>query len=302
MIIGHDRVLDKAAIIEQKDNETAFSTERLNRWRLATVTQVEETKLVLSIIPIWIASLPFGICVAQASTFFIKQGSIMNRKITGSFEMPPASLYSFAAVSMIITVSFYDKVLVPFLRRFTGNERGMSILQRIGIGMVFAALAMAVSATVERKRLRVAELEGGSMDSMSVFWLAPQFMILGIADGFTVVGLQEYFYDQVPDSMRSLGIAFYLSAMGASNFVSSFLISVVDNLTERGGGDGWFAKDLNRSRLDCFYWLLAAINVLNLGVYAYLATGYSYKRVQGQGRVGITNTPEREYDDDNVKV
>lgn len=55
-------------------------------------------------------------------------------------------------------------------------------------------------------------MEGNSADpvSMSVFWLAPPFMILGTGDAFSLVGLQEYFYDQVPYIMRSLGIAFYL--------------------------------------------------------------------------------------------
>ncbi|THG18418.1 hypothetical protein TEA_023762 [Camellia sinensis var. sinensis] len=37
---------------------------------------------------------------------------------------------------------------------------------------------------------------------MSVFWLAPEVIILGIGDGFTLVGLQEYFYDQVSNSMN----------------------------------------------------------------------------------------------------
>ncbi|ONK76875.1 uncharacterized protein A4U43_C02F760 [Asparagus officinalis] len=276
------RFLDRAAIIEQKTNVDVVA----DKWRLATVTQVEELKLLLSVIPIWVASLPFGICVAQASTFFIKQGSIMNRKITANLEIPPAALYSFAAISMIISVSFYDKMLVPLLRKITRNERGITILQRMGIGMMFSVLSMVVSALIEKKRLNV--------HSMSVFWLVPQFTILGIADGFTVVGLQEYFYDQLPDSMRSLGIAFYLGVMGASNFLSSFLISAVDNITERGGGDGWFAKDLNKSRIDCFYWLLAGISGLNLGVYAYVATRYSYKKVKGQGRVGVGDTFESE--------
>ncbi|KAG1339279.1 protein NRT1/ PTR FAMILY 5.6 [Cocos nucifera] len=286
------RFLDKAAIIEHREDEAAFAAEKLNTWRLATVTQVEETKLILAMVPIWLASLPFGICIAQTSTFFIKQASIMDRKLAGGFEIPPASVYSLAAISMIITVSFYDKILVPFLRRATGNERGMSILRRIGIGMVFSMVAMAVAAIVERKRLRVAEAEQTSVVSMSVFWLAPQFIILGFGDGFTLVGLQEYFYDQVPDSMRSLGLAFYLSVLGTANFLSSLLITVVDHLTGEGGRAGWFSKDLNRSRLDLFYWLLAAINAVNLCGYAYQASRYSYKNVQR--KVGIAGFPEQD--------
>ncbi|XP_073113183.1 protein NRT1/ PTR FAMILY 5.6 isoform X2 [Elaeis guineensis] len=286
------RFLDKAAIIEHRDDEAAFEAEKLNTWRLATVTQVEETKLILAMVPIWLASLPFGISIAQTSTFFIKQASIMDRKLAGGFDIPPASVYSLAAISMIITVSCYDKILVPFLRRATGNERGISILRRIGIGMGFSIVAMAAAAIVERKRLRVAEAEQTSVVSMSVFWLAPQFIILGFADGFTVVGLQEYFYGQVPDSMRSLGLAFYLSVLGTANFLSSLLITVVDHLTGEGGRAGWFSKDLNKSRLDLFYWLLAAINAVNLCGYVYQASRYSYKNVQR--KVGIANFTEQD--------
>lgn len=288
--VGYDlylthRFLDKAAILE---GEEETSTEvKHNPWRLATVTKVEELKLVLNMIPIWLTSLLFGVCVAQTSTFFVKQGATLNRKIGHNFHIPPASIYSLAAVGMMISVTFYEKMLVPILRKASGNERGINILKRIGIGMIFSVLAMSVAAMVERKRLRVAKEEinmlhdyGKKVElSMSVFWLAPQFIILGLGDGFTLVGLQEYFYDQVPDSMRSLGIAFYLSVIGAGSFLSSFLIIIMDHLTKKGG-KSWFGKDLNSSRLDNFYWLLAAMNLLNLCVYVLLARRYTYKNVQ----------------------
>ncbi|KAL3839476.1 hypothetical protein ACJIZ3_024067 [Penstemon smallii] len=266
------KFLDKAAIIE--------ATEDNNPWRLVTLTRVEEVKLIINMIPIWITTLPFGICVAQAATFFIKQGTTLNRKITHDFMIPPASIYALAAIGMITSVTIYDKVLVPFLRKVTKNERGISILQRIGIGMIFSIATMVVAALVERKRLNLVEKNPlkGSI-SMSVFWLAPQFLIIGFGDGFTLVGLQEYFYDQVPDSMRSLGIALYLSVMGAANFLSSLLITFVDHVTEKGG-KSWFGKDLNSSRLDYFYWLLAGITAVNLCVYAFVARKYSYKNVR----------------------
>uniref|UniRef100_A0A5B6ZFF5 Uncharacterized protein n=1 Tax=Davidia involucrata TaxID=16924 RepID=A0A5B6ZFF5_DAVIN len=272
------KFLDKAAILEDKEN----STKQQNPWKLATVTKVEEMKLIFNMIPIWLTCLPFGICVAQASTFFIKQSTTLNRKITHGFLIPPATIYSLAAVGMIVSVTVYDKILVPMLRRVTKDERGIKILQRIGIGMVFSITTMVVAGLVERKRLSV--LEKGSSTSMSVFWLAPQFIIIGVGDGFTLVGLQEYFYDQVPDSMRSLGIAFYLSVMGAANFLSSLLITIVDHVTEKNG-QSWFGKDLNSSRLDNFYWLIAAITAVNLCVYVCLARQYSYKNVQGRAVV-----------------
>ncbi|KAJ6699535.1 OLIGOPEPTIDE TRANSPORTER-RELATED [Salix purpurea] len=270
------RFLDKAAIV--KDREVG--AEQQNPWRLATVTKVEEMKLLLNLIPIWLATLPFGISIAQTTTFFIKQGTMLNRNIGNGFQIPPASVYAVAAIAMIVTVTIYEKILIPVVRRATGNERGIKILQRIGIGMLFSVATMVVSALVERKRLSVVAKDPvkGSL-SMSVFWLAPQFIIIGVGDAFTLVGLQEYFYDQVPDSMRSLGIAFYLSVIGASNFLSSLLITAVDHVAEKNG-KSWFGKDLNSSRLDNFYWLLAGMTAANLFVYVLLARRYSYKNVQ----------------------
>ncbi|XP_043698120.1 protein NRT1/ PTR FAMILY 5.6-like [Telopea speciosissima] len=269
------KFLDKAAIIE--DNKKG-SIEK-SPWRLSTVTKVEEMKLILNMIPIWLSSLTFGLCVAQSSTFFIKQASTMNRRISinhHGFMIPPATIYAIAAIGMIISVVIYDKILEPVLRKARGKERGIEILQRIGIGMLFSSITMVTAALVERKRLEAVER---GISPINVFWLTPQFMIIGFGDGFALVGLQEYFYDQVPDSMRSLGIAFYLSVIGVGNFLSSLLITVVDHLTQ-SHGRSWFGKDLNSSRLDKFYWLLAAMNGVNLCFYAFVARRSSYKNVQ----------------------
>lgn len=115
------------------------------------------------------------------------------------------------------------------------------------------------------------------------------FHDIWIGDGFTIVGLQEYFYDQMPDSMKSLRISLYISVMGAASFMSSLLITAVDHFTGKMEKGSWFAKDLNKSRLDLFYWLLAGINGVNLCVYVFVATRYSYKFLQ---RVGLSEMRE----------
>lgn len=275
------RFLDRAAIVEVEAEHGVGEAAASGPWRLATVTQVEETKLVLTMVPIWVATLPFGMAAAQVSTFFIKQGSVMDRRLGPHFVLPPASIFALSAVAMIATVAVYDKVLVPSLRRATGGERGISILKRVGIGMAFAIVALAVAAVVERRRLG-----SPAPASVSVLWLVPQFALMGVGDGFALVGLQEYFYEQVPDNMRSLGIGLYLSVIGAGSFLSSLVITAADRVSSRGGRASWFAKDLNRSRLDLFYWLLACIGAVNLIFYALVAARYSYKAVKAGNKVG----------------
>ncbi|XP_029126884.1 protein NRT1/ PTR FAMILY 5.6 [Cajanus cajan] len=201
-----------------------------------------------------------------------------------NFKIPPASMASVTAISSIISVPIYDKIIVPILRKVTGNERGISIFRRIGIGLTFLVLAMVVAALVETKRLKTVEHQvltvGGTRhETMSVLWLIPQNLILGLgADSLSLIGLQEYFYDQVPDSMRSLGMALYLSVLGAGFFLSSFLIIIVDHVTGKNGRS-WIAKDINSSRLDKFYWMLVVVNALNLCLFIFLAKRYTYKTV-----------------------
>ncbi|KAG9453067.1 hypothetical protein H6P81_005971 [Aristolochia fimbriata] len=277
------RFLDRAAIVEDHDLESSESAleKKINPWRLATVTRVEETKLVLNVFPIWLGTMVFGVANAQGTSFFIKQGNIMNRKLSRDFTMPAASMYSFTAVAMMVTIAIYDKVVIPRLRRLRNNDRGLSILQRVGIGLGVSILVMISAALVERKRLHSLDPNqprGGP--PISVFWLTPQFIFLGIGDAFTLVGLQEYFYDQVPDSMRSLGMALYLSVIGVASFLTNLLITIIDRITERFSSSSWFLRDLNESRLDNFYWLLAVLSGINLCVYVVLAKRYSYKNVQ----------------------
>lgn len=238
---------------------------------------MEETKLLLNIVPIWLTSLTTGVCVAQGSTLFVKQAASMNLNISNNFKIPPASVASVTAIATLIAVPIYDKIFVPAIRKLTGNERGISILRRIGIGLTFSVVLMVVAALVEAKRLRLVGEEKPT--TMSVFWLVPQSMILGFGDLFSLVGLQELFYDQVPDSMRSLGMALFLSVIGVGSFLSSFLITIVDHVTKKNG-KSWIGKDIYSSRLDRFYWMLAIYNALNLCVYLFLAKRYTYKTVQ----------------------
>jgi peptide/histidine transporter 3/4 len=112
---------------------------------------------------------------------------------------------------------------------------------------------------------------------MSIWWLLPQYTILGISDAFTIVGLQELFYDQMPNAMRSLGAAAYLSIVGVGSFVSNGIISVVVEITSRDGRK-WLGDNLNRAHLDYFYWVLAVLSAMNLCVYLWIAKSFVYKK------------------------
>ncbi|KAH9603013.1 hypothetical protein KSS87_012192 [Heliosperma pusillum] len=229
-----------------------------------SMSEVEEAKAVLRLFPIWATCLVYAIVFSQSSTFFTKQGLTMERSIGPSFSVPPSSLQSFISLTIVLFIPIYDRIFVPTVRTFTGKPAGITTLQRIGIGMFTSILSMVIAAMVEKKRLLTA-LEHGLIDMpnvtvpMSVWWLVPQYVLFGIADVFTMVGLQEFFYDQVPTELRSVGLSLYLSVFGTGSLLSSLLVSIIDKTTSGGGQDSWFANNLNRAHLDYFYWFLAGL-------------------------------------------
>ncbi|KAK9933036.1 hypothetical protein M0R45_020249 [Rubus argutus] len=174
------------------------------------------------------------------STFFTKQGATMDRTVVPGFDIPAASLQTFISLATIIFIPIYDCIFVPITRAYTRKSSGITMLQRIGTGMFLCAISMVVAALVEMKRLQTAK-DHGLVDvptatvPMSVWWMVPQYLLIGLADVFTMVGLQEFFYDQVPTELRSVGLALYLSIFGVGSFLSSFLISAIEKANHCDG-------------------------------------------------------------------
>lgn len=276
--------MDKAAIIDEVDslNKTR------NPWRLCSVTQVEEVKLVVRLIPIWLSCIMFTVVQAQLHTYFLKQGGTLIHTLGSKFQFPPASLQGLVGVTILFVVPIYDRVFVPLARKFTGHPNGITVLQRIGVGLFLSILTMVVSALVETKRINVAKKHGLIDDQsailpMHIWWLLPQFMITGISDAFTIVGLQEIFYDQMPDGLRSLGAAAYISIVGVGSFVSNIIIEVVEAISSKAG-EKWLGDNINRAHLDDYYWVMAVLSAINLGVYIWIAKRFEYKKVDGDER------------------
>ncbi|KAL0368480.1 UNVERIFIED_CONTAM: protein NRT1/ PTR FAMILY 5.2, partial [Sesamum calycinum] len=257
-------------------NKACVKTGSTSPWMLCSVTQVEETKQMLRMIPILIATFVPSTMIAQIGTLFVKQGTTLNRNV-GNFKIPPASLAGFVTISMLISVVLYDRFFVKLLKKWTKNPRGISLLQRMGIGMVFHIVIMVVASFTERHRLDVARanglVENGNQVPLSIFILLPQFLLMGTADAFLEVAKIEFFYDQAPESMKSLGTSFSMVSLGAGNFISSFLLSTVSKITREDGHGGWIRNNLNASHLDYYYAFFAILNFLNFLLFLVVVCG-----------------------------
>ena len=266
------RFFDKAAIILPWTGEkgTAAPT---SPWRVCTVSQVEELKMLLRMLPVWATMVLFFAITSQMSSTFIEQGAAMDNRV-GPFTFPPASLATFEVISVMVCIPVYDAVLVPLARRATGKARGLSQLQRLGVGLALSVAGMVYAALVEARRLSLAHAAPDRQPSMSIMWQAPAFAVLGAGEVFKAIGTLEFFYDQSPDGMKSLGTALAHLATAAGNYFNSAVLAAVAAVTTRNGKPGWIPDDLNKGHLDYFFWLMAVLGVVNLLYFLHCSIGY----------------------------
>ncbi|GMH26486.1 hypothetical protein Nepgr_028329 [Nepenthes gracilis] len=288
------RCLDKAAIIIPNQE---LEQQQKNRWRLCGVTEIEETKIVLRMIPMWLTFIICGVVSSIGNTYFLEQANHMNRKV-GKLKVP-----------LPVLLWFYDQGKQRFAKLYfaVANSMGESGARRyappvgIAMAMVFSVLCCITAAKVEARRLGVVNSHGlvdkpDDRIPMSIFWLLPQFVLLGALDGIYENSIECFMVDQAPPSMvRYLGIL--TGGVFGTGVIGSVLsVYVVGKISEKGGKPNWFQSTLNKSRLDNYYWVLAGLSAINLVAYVVVAISYAYRESRSED---MEASEDDETDDDS---
>ncbi|KAJ6706002.1 hypothetical protein OIU79_010625 [Salix purpurea] len=276
------KFLDRAAFISSRDVDDQKRGCR-NPWRLCPITQVEEVKCILRLLPIWLCTIIYSVVFTQMASMFVEQGAAMKTTIS-DFKVPPASMSAFDILSVALFIFLYRRVLDPLVKQSTGLK-GLTELQRMGVGLVIAIIAMVSAGLVECYRLKYARkdcthCEGSS--SLSIFWQAPQYALIGASEVFMYVGQLEFFNAQTPDGLKSFGSALCMTSISLGNYVSSLLVTMVMKISTEDHMPGWIPGNLNRGHLDWFYFLLAALTAIDLSVYVACARWYRCIKLEGK--------------------
>ncbi|XP_061359340.1 protein NRT1/ PTR FAMILY 1.2-like [Gastrolobium bilobum] len=267
------RFLNKACIIKDREQDTASNT-----WSLCTTEQVEELKAIIKVIPLWSTNIMVAVGTSQNS-FWLLQAKSMDRHITSNFEIPAGSFGVFMMLSVFITASVYDRVILPLASKVRGKPVRISAKTRIGIGLFFSFVDFIALAVIESKRRRKAIQEGyidnpQAVLDMSAMWLILHNIVCGIAEAFNAIGQSEFYYSEFPSSMSSIAASLFSLGSAVGNLVASFLVSIVDNITSRGGKESWVSDNINKGHYDKYYWLLAMMGFVN--ILYYLVCSWAY--------------------------
>ena len=201
----------------------------------------------------------------------------MDRQIGPHFKFPAGSVNVIVLLSTSIFLTLLDRVLWPAWQKLTGKTP--TPLQRIGVGHVFNFLGMVVSALVESKRLKIVHTHmhqnqpSNPTVAMSILWLFPQLVLVGIGEAFHFPGQVALYYQQLPHSLRSTSTSMISLIIGIAFYLSTALIDQVRRSTN------WLPDDINYGRMDNLYWMLVLFGGINFGYYLICATFYKYQRV-----------------------
>ncbi|KAF5931234.1 hypothetical protein HYC85_032107 [Camellia sinensis] len=276
--------LDKAATLTEKDQG-----EPINPWRLCTVTQVEESKCIIRMLPIWLCTIIYSVVFTQMASLFVEQGVVMNSTI-GNFHLPAASMSAFDICSVLICTGIYRHILAPLAGKLSGNPKGLTELQRMGIGLFIGMLAMVAAGITEIARLKNV-IPGNHSSSLSIFWQIPQYVLVGASE-------LEFFNGQAPDGIKSFGSSLCMASISLGNYVSSMLVNVVMGITARGDKPGWIPEDLNNGHMERFYFLIAALTAADLVVYVFCAKWYKCINVEESDMDQVDNDEQAEEEEE----
>ncbi|KAI3984461.1 hypothetical protein MKX01_000124 [Papaver californicum] len=285
--------LDKAALQLKEDGT------ELNPWRLCTVTQVEDVKILIKLLPIPACTIMLSVILTEFLTLSVQQAYTLNTH-TGRLKLPVTCMPVFPGLSIFLILSLCYSTFVPLSRRITGHPHGASQLQRVGISLAVSILSVAWDAIFERYKRNFAVENGYEassltpMPNLSAYWLLIQYCLIGIPEVFCIVGLLEFLYQEVLESCNNeqQRSAYAAVAGGLGCFVATILNNIIKSATgnEYEGKPTWLAQNINTGRFDNLYWVLTILSVLTFCVFIYAAKKYKY-RVEQVVKCGESDVP-----------
>ncbi|XAR60492.1 Nitrate-transporting ATPase [Bertholletia excelsa] len=269
------KFLNKAAVITEGDTREDGSI--AEKWKLCTVQQVEDLKIIIKIFPLWSTGVLLSTPLAIQASLATLQALTMDRHLGPHFKVPAGSMIVFILIATCFTIILLDRLLYPKWHRLIG--RPLTPLQRVGIGHVLCVLSMALSAVVEWKRLKIAHSDrtgSGLVVPMSAMWLVPQLALAGIGEAFHFPGNSELFYQEFPVALKSTATAVVALFIAIAYYLSTAVVGVVRRTTR------WLPDDINEGRMDNVYWVLFVMGVVNFLYFLVCAWWYKYRGVAGR--------------------
>uniref|UniRef100_A0A8C4JEN4 Solute carrier family 15 member 5 n=1 Tax=Dromaius novaehollandiae TaxID=8790 RepID=A0A8C4JEN4_DRONO len=222
-------------------------------------TQVESTKSLARLFPLFAFQILYRTCIMQIPSGYYLQTMNSNLNFSG-FILPIAAMNVISIVPLLILVPILE-CINSCLFSFKKSRHSPTIY----VGQLSAALSVMVAGISEIHRKHFPRVEQTLskevllVSSMPCFHLAPQYILLGVAEALVTPSCSLLSFRLVPERIRGISMHFLTLFNGAGCFMGAFIVQTVHTGT-RGN---WFPHLLHEGKLERFFFLLASLMMVN---------------------------------------
>ncbi|XP_039379736.1 solute carrier family 15 member 5 isoform X10 [Mauremys reevesii] len=224
-------------------------------------THVESTKLLVRLFPLFAFQILYRMCIMQIPSGYYLQTMNSNLNLNG-FLLPIAAMNVISIIPLLILAPVLECINTHLLSSKRGRR---SPTVYIIVGYFSAALSVMVAGFSEIHRKHFPQMEqtlSGKVlpvSSMPCFHLAPQYILLGVAEALVTPTCSLLTFRLVPGRIRGIAMHFLTVFNGAGCFMGAFIVQT----TYIGSQGNWFPNFLNEGNLERFYFFLASLMVVN---------------------------------------
>ncbi|KAL8517320.1 hypothetical protein ACS0TY_015525 [Phlomoides rotata] len=157
---------------------------------------------------------------------------------------------------IVLSSSIRNKKEVKIIPKISYLERLLKMSRR-KLDRVIIAPTLEIVDSINDYTIKMNDHKPNEAVPMAVFWLFSPFFLLAGLDSFLSKDVDAFYERGSPEHIRRYCPLFTFAVSGLGLMNSVICVYVVGKISEIGGREGWFQDNLNKSRLDRYYLVLA---------------------------------------------
>ncbi|XP_053366705.1 solute carrier family 15 member 5 [Clarias gariepinus] len=224
-------------------------------------TKVENVKIMLKLFPLFALQLLYRTCITQIPSGYFLQTMHSNLNLNGVM-LPIAAMNVISILPLLILAPLLEFVSTcyQYLKRTPPSP-----VKLIIFGHVCAALSALIAGISEMHRKHYPQMDQSisgtvlQVSSMPCIHLAPQYILLGVAEAFVTPACSLISFCLTPSNLRGIALQFLTLSYGGGSFLGALLIHFFYFVS----GGSFYPNILNNGNMERFFLTLAILMAIN---------------------------------------
>ncbi|KAL4660263.1 solute carrier family 15 member 5 [Arapaima gigas] len=247
---------------------------------------VENVKVLVQLFPLFGLQLLYRVCITQIPSGYYIQTVNSNLNVNG-FLLPIAAFNVVAILPVLVVAPLLECVAACFLSWSKAPPSATTLIVAGHACAALSALAAGISELQRKGYPPVEQALSGNVlrvSSMACFHLAPQYILLGVAEALVTPSCSLISFRLAPGNVRGISLHFLALSYGGGCFLGALIIQLLYLFS----GGNIYPSNLSDGNLERFFFLLATLMAMNMLVFWRIS--HRYKDLNEEVGQGVRNS------------